>query len=106
MRPEKPDGQEGETTEGDGAGVASDTGGDVVETVGAKVGSKVGADVGTGVTSDVGGEVDETVGADVGSTVGADVGAGGFGGPHVTLYAQLQFWVELSNRVPAGHEMG
>lgn len=77
MRPEKPDGQEGETTEGEGAGVASDTGGDVDETVG--------ADVGAGVASDTGGEVGSTVGADVGSTVGADVGAGGFGGPHVTL---------------------
>ena len=74
--------------------------------MGAKVGSTVGADVGTDVTSDVGGEVDEMVGADVGSTVGADVGAGGFGGPHVTLYAQSQIWVELSNRVPAEHEMG
>lgn len=77
MRPEKPDGQEGETTEGDGAGVASDIGGEVDETVG--------ADVGAGVASDVGDEVDETVGANVGSTMGVDVGAGGFGGPHVTL---------------------
>ena len=81
-------------------------GGRVVGTGGGNVGAKVEGGGDKDVTSDGGGGVDEMVGADVGSTVGADVGAGGFGGPHVTLYAQSQIWVELSNRVPAGHEMG